>query len=298
MPLEEGRFKFPALVAGLLVADSLHFVFGRLLLPYLSPVTSSFFYMTLAFVQIALFAAATGRIDWRVLRQNLPFFLAIGFLIATATASSFAAVLYIDPGTASLLARVGTIFALGLGILWLKERLNPGQALGALLAVAGVIVISFQPGDAGNNNLLGALFVLLSTFTYALHAAIVKRYGGEMDFLNFFLFRMGASSLFLFLFSAGSGEPLWPQGWQVWAILLLTATVNVTISRSLYYLVLRRLNLTVFTILLTLSPVVTIFWSVLLFGESPSPQGLAGGAAVIAGVILVTLGKRPHPAAN
>jgi drug/metabolite transporter (DMT)-like permease len=207
----------------------------------------------------------------------------IGFLIAVATSASYAAVVYIDPGTAALLAQTGILFSLAFGLIWLKERLVGGEKIGAILAVIGVLIISFQPGFGSSGIWLGTLLVLSSTFTYALHAAIVKREGGGIDFINFFLFRMVSSCFFLFLFTVGR---------EVWLILLLAATVNVTISRALYYLVLRRIDLTILTILLTLSPVLTILWSIVLFGERPSLQGLIGGTAVILGVILVTLSRR------
>ncbi len=281
----------PAVLVVLLLVDSLHFVFGRLLLPYLPPVTSSFYYMTIATVQIAIYAAVRRQIKWQVFREHARFFLVIGFLIATATSISYVAIIYIDPGTASLIARMNTIFALGFGLVWLKERLARGEKIGALVAVIGVFIISFQSGGSNGNLWLGTVLVLISNFAYALHAAIVKRNGQEIDFLNFFLFRMLSSVLFLFIFAVGRGELIWPQG-QVWWILLLVATVNISISRTLYYLVLRRFQLTVHTILLTLSPVVTILWSLALFGERPSLQGLLGGTAVILGVILVTMSKR------
>jgi len=279
-------------MAALLVADSLHFVFGRSLAPYLPPTAASFYYMTLALIQIALFAALRREIDFSVLRDNFRFFAMIGFLIAVATSASYAAVVYIDPGTAALLAQTGILFSLAFGLIWLKERLVGGEKIGAVLAVIGVLIISFQSGFGSSGIWLGTLFVLSSTFTYALHAAIVKREGGGIDFINFFLFRMVSSCFFLFLFTVGRGELVRPTGREVWLILLLAATVNVTISRALYYLVLRRIDLTILTILLTLSPVLTILWSIVLFGERPSLQGLIGGTAVILGVIIVTLSKR------
>lgn len=284
--------KFSLMVIALVLVDSLHFVFARLLQPYLPPTTSSFYYMTLALIQIAVFAAVRRQIDWRVFRDNALFFLIIGFLIASATAMSFAAINYIDPGTASLLAQTGTIFALAFGILWLKERLDRGEKIGAAFAILGVLVISFQPGDSSSSLLLGTLLVLASTFTYALHAAIVKRQGGDMDFTNFLLFRMLTSCLFLLIFTVGRGEMVLPTAREAWLIMLLAATVNVTISRSLYYLVMRRIDLSILTILLTLSPVITILWSLALFGEWPTPQSLLGGTAVIMGVILVTWSRR------
>ncbi|MCA9920850.1 MAG: DMT family transporter [Anaerolineales bacterium] len=292
-PAEPNRLlnNVPAVLIVLLLVDSLHFVFARLLLPYLPPTTSSFYYMTVATIQIALFAAVRRQINWQIFRENARFFIIIGFLIAAATSMSFAAVAYIDPGTASLVARMNTVFALGFGIFWLKERLTTGEKVGALVAIIGVFVISFQPGGADGLLWLGTVLVLASNFAYALHAAIVKRYGEELDFTNFFLFRMMTSIFFLLVFAVMRGEMVWPRG-EVWWILLLAGTVNVTISRALYYIALRRFQLSILTILLTLSPVVTILWSLVLFKVWPSVQGLLGGTAVIIGVILVTLSRR------
>jgi drug/metabolite transporter (DMT)-like permease len=281
-----------AVMVVLLLVDSLHFVFARLLMPYLPATTSSFFYMAIATLQIALFAALRRQIDWRVFRDNAKFFLTIGFLIAFATAASYAAVTYIDPGTASMIARINTLFALGFGIFWLKEKLVGGEKIGAAIAVIGVFIIGFQSGGVNDQLWLGVLLVLGSSFTYALHAAIVKRQGGAIDFTNFFLFRMLSSIFFLLIFAVGRGEMRWPSGWEIWLLLIMTATLNVTISRGLYYVVLRRLDLSLLTILLTLSPVITIVWSLILFRELPSPQGFLGGTAVIAGVLLVTTSRR------
>lgn len=275
----------------LLLVDSLHFVFARLLIPYLPATTSSFFYMGIATLEIAIFATIRRQIDWRIFWDNAKFFLVIGFLIAFATAASFAAVTYIDPGTASMIARINTLFALGFGILWLKEKMVRGEKIGAIIAIVGVFVISFQQGEIGDQVWLGALLVLGSSFTYALHSAIVKKQGGDLDFTNFFLFRMLTSIFFLFLFSVGRGEMVWPSGWLVWVILILAGTINVVISRGLFYMALRRLNLSLLTILLTLSPVITIGWSLVLFGQLPTLQGLLGGTAVITGVLLVTISK-------
>ena len=62
-------------------------------------------------------------------------------------------------------------------------------------------------------------------------------------------------------------------------------------SRGLYYLALRRLTLSHHSLILTLSPVASIVWTLLLFGFSPTVQQLVGGAAILAGVLMVTVGK-------
>lgn len=279
------------MVAVLLVVDSMHFVFARMLRPYLPPQTSAMLVLTVAALEVALFLAVRRQIQWAVLHQHARFFLTIGFLVALATTLSYTAVQYVDAGTASLLAQMSTVFALGFSFFWLKERLNRQEGAGAFLALVGVFTISFQPG-AGVFLQIGSLLVLGSAFAYALHTAVVKRHGGQMDFANFFLFRVAATSGFLILFTLGRGQLEMPADWWVWLLVVLVATVDVVVSRVLYYLALRRLRLNFHAILLTLSPVLATFWSLLLFAERPSLQGVAGGVVVIAGVLVVTQARR------
>lgn len=276
----------PLLIGVLLVVDSLHFVFARLLHPYLPGGTSAMYVLSFAAIEIAVYLGIRRRIDIRVFREHIRFFLAIGFLVATSTAFNYIAVGYVDPGTASLLAQMSTVFALGFGLFWLRERLSRLELFGALVALIGVFIISFQPTEGLFR--FGSILVLSGTFMYALHAAIVKRFGGKMDFSNFFLFRVATTAVFLLFFTIVRGQLLLPPEPRVWFLIAVVGTVDIIISRALYYLALRRLRLSFHTVLLTLSPVITILWSLALFQERPEFQGLMGGAAVILGVLIVT----------
>jgi drug/metabolite transporter (DMT)-like permease len=281
----------PLIIIVLLVVDSLHFVFARLLHPYLPGGTSAMYVLAIATVEVTVFMAIRRQIRFGVFWADIRFFLIIGLLVATATTFNYVAIGFIDPGTASLLAQTSILFALALGIFWLKERLASIQIAGALLAFVGVLIISFQPGEFTR---LGSLLVLSSAFMYALHTAIVKRHGGGLDFGNFFLFRVAATTGFLILFTTVRGQLVWPSR-EAWLFLILAGTIDVVISRVLYYLALRRLQLSIHTVVLTLSPVITIFWSLLLFGERPTLLSIIGGAAVIAGIAVVSLSQSGMP---
>ena len=279
----------PVLFTVLLIVDSLHFVFARALLPLLPPEMSSFLVLGIAALQVGSYLALRGRLRWRTFHEHWRFFAAIGLLVAASTVINYGAVAYIDPGTASLLGRAAVLFSLGFGLFWLRERLRPNELLGALLAIIGVGIISFQPGDYLR---LGSLLVLASSFLYALHTAIVKRHGEGIEFGDFFIFRIATTAFFLFLFTLARGQLVWPSP-LAWLLVFVAATVDVVISRSLFYLSLRRMPMSIHTIILTLSPVVTILWSILLFGSLPSMVTLAGGVMVILGVALVTVWRRP-----
>ena len=265
--------------------DSLHFVFARLLLPHLPPPTSTLFVMSIATVEMAVLAGMRGRLRLDTFRRNAWFFLAIGFLVAASSNLNYTAVAFIDPGTASMLAKASVVFGLGFGLVWLRDRLNRLQSAGALLSLIGMFVITFQPGDYLR---IGAFMVLGSAFMYALHAALVKRYGGHLTMIDFFLFRVAATAAFLFIFAVAGRQLVWPRG-KVWLVLVMVGTLNVVIGRSLYYLALRRLKLSLHALVLTLSPLVAIIWSLFLFGTSPTMQQFIGGVAVLTGVLMVTI---------
>ncbi|TAK11165.1 MAG: DMT family transporter [Anaerolineae bacterium] len=273
----------PLLVA-LLAVDSLHFIFARLLLPHIAPQTSALFVLTIAAVEIGAFGLITRQLHLNILRRRLGFFLAVGLLVSLSTTINYEAVAFVDPGTATLLAQTGTLWALGLGIFWLRERLSPKQLGGAGLAVVGLFVMTYQAGDYLR---VGSLLVLTSAFLYALHAAVAKR-GSDIDFLDFFFFRVLMTTLFLLVFTGVRGRLDWPSA-AAWPFLILAGTTDVVISRALYYMALRRMPLSLHTIALTLSPIATILWALALFDTLPGPRQLVGGLLVLAGVGVIGL---------
>ena len=278
----------PLLVIALLAVDGLHFVFARALRPYMHPIASVALVLAVGTAQIAAFAASRGQLRLATLRQHLIFFLVVGALVAVSTSINYVAVAFIDPGTASLLAEMSIVFGVGLGVLWLRESLTRRQIVGAAVAIAGVSVITFQPGDYLR---VGALMVLGSSALYALHAAIVKRYGSGIEFLEFFVWRLVITTAFLILSAGVQGQLALPTSAAAWGILIIAGTVDIVISRSFYYLALRRLSVSIHSLILTLSPVVAILWSLALFGERPEPRALIGGVAVLIGVGIVTYRK-------
>ena len=276
------------LIIALVIIDSVHFVFARLLLPHISPGVSVFYVMAVGTVQVGLYGLFCKRIQFRTLYKNVWFFLSIAVLIGVSTIINYEAVAFVDAGTASVLGKASILMSVGLGIFWLRERFTRLQSLGALLALTGVLVITFQPGDYIR---LGSLLILLSAFMYALHTAIVKRYGEEMDFLEFFFFRLFSTSAILFLIAVGRRALVWPDP-LTWALIVMTGTIDVVISRALFYFVLRRMTMSIHSIVLTLSPVVAILLAFLLFDTMPTFQQFIGGVGVIIGVFMVTLQRR------
>ena len=86
----------------------------------------------------------------------------------------------------------------------------------------------------------------------------------------------------------GKQALIWPTK-TAWLLIILTGTVDVVISRALFYLVLRRMQMSILTIVLTLSPVAAVWWAFILFDTVPTAQQLIGGVGVLLGVFMVTI---------
>ncbi len=287
LPLNKSTNQNAAIVMVLIVLDSLHFVFARLLLPHISPNVSAFYVMAVATSIVGSYALVTHQLDVTVLRKHLPFFVAIGALIGGSTVLTYLAVSYVDPGAAILLTQLSTPLSILIGMVWLKERFTRWQLVGAAIATVGVCIVALQPSNFFR---IGSLLIACATPLYTLHTALVKR-NGDVDFVNFFFFRLLFTTLALFGYSAVRGALVWPSA-QVWPLLILVGVVDVAGSRALYYLALRRLNLSAHAVILTLSPVITALWSLGLFGVVPTLQQIVGGVIVMAGVWLATIGWR------
>ncbi len=279
--IDAGQIPLLSLV---LLFDSLHFIFARLLLSHVSVDVSAMYVMIVATVQVGLYGWFTGQLKVALLYKHWRFFLLIGALIGFSTHLSFVGVRYIDAGTAAMLGKIETIFSVLLGIFWLRERFSPWQLVGTVIAIGGTIAIAYQPDSQLQ---WGALLILISSFCYSLHFALVKRSGDEIDFVNFFFYRVLFTALVLFLSAAGRQVLVWPS-WNGWLVLLLAGTMDVTISRTFYYLALRRFNMSLLSVITTLSPVAAILWALVLFDTMPTQQQLLGGVGVLIGVLVVT----------
>ncbi|MXX25604.1 MAG: DMT family transporter [Caldilineaceae bacterium SB0668_bin_21] len=279
-----GNARGTALIICLLMIDSLHYVFARLVFPYIEPALGAFYIIAVALVEVGLIGLITRRLSLDPLRRMWPTFLAIGMCVAVSTRLNYEAMAFIDPGVAAMVGKMTVLFSLGFGLLWLGERFTLMQGVGSAIAVVGLAVISFQPGDYLG---IGAMMILFSTFIYALHAALTKRNMGEVDLLNFFFYRLLLTAAFLALFNLARGNFALPSA-QAFPILLLVGTVDVVVSRFLYYWTLRKLDMSIFAIALAASPVAAVLWSQLLFDVFPTPQQLLGGFAILCGVAVVT----------
>jgi drug/metabolite transporter (DMT)-like permease len=197
---------------------------------------------------------------------------------------------------AVILAMVPLITAL-LAVAQRLERFEPRMAVGALLALGGILVMTVGP-----ESLLLPVGALIATVLAALSVGqsviLGKRVSGFHPVMTNAV-GMSVGAPLLLAVSAVAGEswqiPQAPETIAVVAYLVLFGSVGLFI---LTLLVVRRWAASMMSYVFVLFPVVTMLGEAWLLGEPLTARGLLGAGVVMSGVWFGALARRPAAAGS
>jgi drug/metabolite transporter (DMT)-like permease len=248
----------------------------------------------LAGAVFAVVLRVTGR--WAALRQQprrvVLTGLALGaFGYSLQSGLFFAAIERLDVSMVALLLYTYpafvTIAALALG------RAQPSLRITVALSVAsaGLVLVLLAAGT-GTFDVPGALLALGASITYTTYILVSDGIVGEVDpFALALLVLTGASASFTVAGLVTGSLDLALSG-EAWLWLILIALVSTVVAVSAFFAGLRRVGPSEAAILSTFEPPVTVALAFLALGERLTPAQLAGGALVLAAVILLQLPAR------
>ena len=206
---------------------------------------------------------------------------------------------YTSASKAGFITALNVVFVAVMASLFLGKRSGPLTWAGVALATVGLAVLSVD-WSAGLRAEPGDLLVLLCAVLFALHIVMVDRFAPRFDPVLLAWVQMGAVALvsgctamaspggFAGVGAPGSVVPLLYLG------LLATAGALVAQVSLQRFTAPARVGL-----ILALEPVFAALFAWLLLGERLTASGWAGGALVMAGVVLAeadTARAAPAPA--
>ena len=116
-------------------------VVGRLMVGHTPPLTLNFVRWALAALLLAPLGWQALR-DWRVIGSSWPYLLAIGCLgVGAFNAFQYLALTTSTPLNVTLIAASGPMWMLAVGALLFRQSIAPRQVVGALLSLAGVVLV-------------------------------------------------------------------------------------------------------------------------------------------------------------
>jgi drug/metabolite transporter (DMT)-like permease len=239
--------------------------------------------------------ALLHRMDWGFIRDPLVWLL--GLLNALAFNLQNVGLLYTTASKTALLVNVNIVLIAILMAGIYKERVTGSRVLGILLGVGGVVVLAtkLNPASLFGGEFLGDALVFGSGVVWAFYVIGVKSEvdrGGNYIALTATVLATTTAFAVVPLFFVPVGLPSTALSWGVVAYLGFIPTF---LPMLLYTLSLRTISPTVSSLLVLLEIVVAAVLSVVLFREVLDGFTLVGGALILLGTYVTTIGEQPIP---
>ncbi len=199
------------------------------------------------------------------------------------------------PGLASIAVQMHVFFTVALAALLLRERPNPAQSLGMIVAFVGLLLIGLTVG--GDLPLLALILVLSGALSWAIGNLLLKRIGPTpvLPLMAWLSLVPPLPALVLSLL-LGDQPPLWTAIAQASALGLIGALyiglVATTFGYGLWSYLLARYPTATVAPFALLSPVTGVLASAIVFGERFPPLRYAGMALILLGLAVVLLPSR------
>ncbi len=269
------------------------FLFIRIGAPVLGPLTAAFLRVLIGAVTLAG-CLVLLRVRWDM-RGKWPAVMALGVINSGIPFVMYAvAALWLPAGYSAVFNAMTPLMGVLIGTLFFAERLTRAKALGVVLGVAGVAVLTRSgPVAFTAQVLLGAAACLVATACYGLAGFLARKWitaRGGLDSRLVAAGSMVGATLFLLPFSAVS---LWQHntlplaGPTVWGAMVAVGMLCTAIAYILYYRLIADLGPVRSLTVTFLIPPFGVVWGALFLGERLSWAHLAGGALIGGAVWLV-----------
>ncbi len=217
---------------------------------------------------------------------------ALGY--AAQSASYFAALDRIDASLLALLLYVYPVLVMAGAVALGRERWSPRRAGALVLALLGMVLV-MTGSMTSRFDWLGAALGMTAALVYTVYILTGDRLvAGTPPLPLSALVCCGAATTYAVSTVLRGGPTSLDSGWAAWGWLLALSLVSTVAAILLFFAGLARVGPSIAAILSVLEALVTIGLAALVFGESLTPQQMAGGALVLVSVVVVQWpGRRP-----
>lgn len=273
-------------------------VVGRMVAPLVPPLTLNFLRWALAFMLLLPFASHLLRLDspiWPRMRR----YAVLGFLgVGSYNALQYLALKTSTPINVTLVGSSIPAFMLAIGAVFFAQRITMRQVLGAVLSIAGVLVV-LAHGQLAHllavRFVAGDLYMLLATAAWATYSWLLTRPGDppevRSDWAAFLMAQLvpglGWSGLFAATETIVGAQPIrW--GLPLAAALAFIATGPAIVAYRCWGLGVQRMGPSVAGFFSNLTPLFAAIFSAAFLGELPHLFHALAFALIVAGIVVTS----------
>lgn len=189
--------------------------------------------------------------------------------------------------SATLIIASYPIITLLLETLIYKTKLSAVKVIGILIAIGGVVILSYVKAEARQQNeLLGIVLLIVAGIAWAFYNFLTKKVVNRYPSISLLFYQTLFGTLFMLPLSLFERAQWQAPTLTTFSMMLFLGVFCSVIAFLLYNLGLKKLSPSSVTSMLNLVPIFGVFFSWLLLGERVTLQKVIGGAIVILGVML------------
>jgi drug/metabolite transporter (DMT)-like permease len=209
---------------------------------------------------------------------------------------TFSALARIPASVNAVLVSNNVVFIVLLAALILKERIRPLSIIGIILAVGGVVAITFSngfsPGEVtGSISLLGCAFSLLAALSAALYSVIGKKVLVSNDPLIIAALAIFSGAVLMTILTASTVgfSEISLAGWSTILLMIFLGITMIGIAYPLWFMCLKKFPASQISIYIYLTPVFAVILSLIILHERFSWLFWVGGALILGGIIITNI---------
>jgi drug/metabolite transporter (DMT)-like permease len=223
-------------------------------------------------------------------RLAVPFYA--GFLLQVS------GLCYTTPTVSAFITSMAVLFTPILGRMFFRETLAVSNLVGAVIAFAGIAVMTNPTGGGfGTGEFLTLGAVAAFTVQIQLTNVITRKHSPEAVTLAMFLFALAASAATVLAMGVPFAKIL--RGLSAphvaWSV-VYNAVLCSVLANTLMNRYQRDLSPTRAAVIYTLEPVLAAAFAAIFVGEPMTPRKLLGGAVVVAGNLACELFRKREAA--
>jgi drug/metabolite transporter (DMT)-like permease len=193
----------------------------------------------------------------------------------------------VSAGAASLIIAAGPVFTALMAVVFLRERLTVWGWTGIGISFAGVGLITLGEGAGGLHFEPGAGLIMISAVSTAAYFIVSKPLLARYRPLEFTSYAIWAGTVPLLIWAPSLATQLPQATFGQTAAVVYLGVFPAAVAYLAWSYALSRMQASLLSAFLYLSPVLAIAIAFVWIGEVPSLVSLAGGVAAIGGVVLV-----------
>ena len=236
----------------------------------------------LASLLIAAFLTLTGqKIPFARIRKSVPLLIASGIAMGVNWILLFEAYKYTTVSIATLSCYFAPVIVTLVCPILFKEKLTGKQLLCFFMSTLGIILITGIGDTRGGNDFVGILFGLGAAVLYAT-VVLLNKFITDVDGIHrTFLQFLSAVVILIPYVAMTSGVTLGTLNRVGWVCLLIVGLIHTGVTYCMYFSSLRELPGQKAAILSYIDPLVAVFVSVTVLGETMSLWQVVGGILIL-----------------